>query len=116
MRFVPLALTTLAITFAAPSAKADDPIECTDQQRSLPAGNHTGRFVSSRVKLDWNQNYVHFLFQDDNDHQLYCVKQTTDGNANIVALAEEATLLNRKVNIITANGYWMTAISFGATE
>lgn len=116
MRFVPIALTALAIMLAAPSVKADDPIECTDQEKTLSAGRHTGHLVDIRAKEVWPQSYVHFLFKDDADNQSYCVRQSTDGNSNIVALAEKAFLLNRKVTIETTPNYWMTGIRFTATE
>ncbi|MEE8659039.1 hypothetical protein CGLAMM_08160 [Acetobacteraceae bacterium EV16G] len=112
MRFVPLALTALAIMLAAPSARADDPIECSDQERSLPAGSYTGIIESIMVKQSWSQDYVHFRFRNESDHKLYCIRQTTSGNANIVALAKKAFLLDQKVSIDTADGYWVTAVNF----
>lgn len=112
MRFVPLALTALAIMLAAPSARADDPIECSDQERSLPAGSYTGMLESIMVKQSWSQEWVHFRFRNDSDHKLYCIRQTTNGKANIVALAKKAFLLDHKVTISTAADYWITAVSF----
>lgn len=112
MRFAPLALTALAIMLAAPSARADDPIECSDQERSLPAGSYTGTIESIMVNKSWSQDYVHFRFRNDSDNKLYCIRQTTNGNANIVALAEKSFLLDHKVTIQTADNYWVTAVSF----
>ncbi|MEE8659036.1 hypothetical protein CGLAMM_08145 [Acetobacteraceae bacterium EV16G] len=116
MRFIPLALSALAIMLAAPSVKADDEIDCTDQEKSLSAGTHTGHFVDMRLREKWPQNYVHFLFKNDTDNQLYCVRQSTENNANLVALAEKAFLLNHTVTIITTPNYWMTGIRFKALD
>lgn len=116
MRFVPLALMALAITFASPSVKADDQIDCTAQEKTLSPGSHSGIFVDVRVKQDWPQEWIHFLFKNDTDNKYYCVRQTTNGKANIIALAEKAFLLNLKVIIDTAADYWMTGVLFKATE
>ncbi|UYH51953.1 hypothetical protein N5W20_03610 [Candidatus Kirkpatrickella diaphorinae] len=116
MRIIPLALTALAIMLATPSVKADDQIDCSAQERSLSAGTHTGRFVDMRLKEAWPQDYVHFLFKNDSDNKLYCVRQSTAGNSNIVALAEKAFILDHKVVINTAGDYWLTGILFKATE
>ncbi len=105
MRFVPIALAALAIMLAAPSVKADDQITCTDQEVSLPAGEYTGHLVDMRAKESWPQSYIHFLFKNDTDGKLYCVRQSTENNSNIVALAEKAFMLNHKVVIDTTDGY-----------
>lgn len=116
MRFVSLAITVFAITLAAPFVKADDQIDCTDQEKSISAGTYSGYFVDMRAKEGWPQSYVHFLFKNDADNGLYCVRQSTDNNANIVAVAEKAFLLNRKVVINMTPNYWLTGILFKATE
>ncbi|UYH51970.1 hypothetical protein N5W20_03695 [Candidatus Kirkpatrickella diaphorinae] len=111
MRFPLYTILSLSAFLCASGPAFADGADCPSSL-TISQGEHRGYLRETFSKVGDDSGFVTFLFEDENDKKLYCIRQTYSNSPNVLSVAEKAYLLHNEVDIIAKNPNTLFSIGF----